>query len=117
MRIGHIRSSVMILCLAVILAASMLMPMKTQAEDVLLNARIQDVAIALDKNGKQYVRIIVNEERSLKGIAYEVGVPVLGFGGHAEKAKRLKKGDTLKAICDRKESQGRVTYFILKIVP
>lgn len=116
MRMGRIKSSVMILCLAAILAASMLMPLKAQAEDVLLNARIQDVAIALDKNGKQYVRIIVNEERSLKGIAYEVGVPVLGFGSHAEKARSLKKGDTLKAVCDRKESQGRVTYFILKLV-
>jgi len=114
MRMGHIKSSVMILCLAVILV--MFLPAIAPAEDVLLNARIQDVAIALDKNGKQYVRIIVNEERSLKGIAYEVGVPVLGFGGHAEKARSLKKGDTLKAVCDRKESQGRITYFILKLV-
>jgi hypothetical protein len=112
---GRIKSSVMIFCLAAILA--MFLPATAPAEDVLLNARIQDVAIALDKNGKQYVRIIVNEERSLKGIAYEVGVPVLGFGGHAEKARSLKKGDTLKAVCDRRESQGRVTYFILKVVP
>ena len=117
MRMRRIKSSVMILCFAVILAASMLMPVKALAEDVLLNAKIQDLSIALDKNGKQYVRIIVNEERSLKGIAYEVGVPVLGFGGHAEKAKILKKGDTLKAVCGRRESQGRVTYFILKLVP
>jgi len=114
MRMGHIKSSVMILCLAVILV--MFLPATAPAEDVLLNARIQDVAIALDKNGKQYVRIIVNEERSLKGIAYEVGVPVLGFGSHVEKARSLKKGDTLKAVCDRKESQGRITYFILKLV-
>lgn len=114
MSIRRIKSSVMILCLAAILV--MFLPATAPAEDVLLNARIQDVAIALDKNGKQYVRIIVNEERSLKGIAYEVGVPVLGFGSHAEKARSLKKGDTLKAVCDRKESQGKVTYFILKLV-
>jgi len=115
MSMRRIKSSVMILFLAAILA--IFLPVTASAEDVLLNARIQDVAIALDKNGKQYVRIIVNEERSLKGIAYDVGVPVLGFGSHVEKARSLKKGDTLKAVCDRKESQGRVTYFILKIVP
>jgi len=87
------------------------------AQDVLLTAKIQDVVLALDKNGRQYVRIIVNEERTLKGIAYEVGVPVMAFGSHVEKAKTLKKGETLKAICDRRESQGRVSYTILKIVP
>jgi len=93
-----------------------LSPVVASAQDVLIHAKIQDVAIAMDKNGRQYVRVIVNEERSLQGISYEVGVPVMAFGPQVEKAKALRKGDILKAICDRRESQGKVSYTILKIV-
>ncbi|MBW2000842.1 MAG: hypothetical protein JRJ29_23135 [Deltaproteobacteria bacterium] len=84
--------------------------------DVLLNAKIQDVVIAMDKNGKQYVRVIVNEQRTLQGISYEVGVPVMAFGSHVKEAKSLTKGQTLKAVCDRHEVKGKVSYTILKIV-
>jgi hypothetical protein len=103
-----------IICL---LFMSVAIPGKVLAEDMLLTAKIQDVVLALDRNGRQYVRVIVNEERTLKGIAYEVGVPVMAFGPQVEKAKTLRKGEILKAICDRRESQGRVSYTILKIVP
>ncbi|MBW2026576.1 MAG: hypothetical protein JRI90_14585 [Deltaproteobacteria bacterium] len=81
-----------------------LSPVVASAQDVLIHAKIQDV------------RVIVNEERSLQGISYEVGVPVMAFGPQVEKAKALRKGDILKAICDRRESQGKVSYTILKIV-
>jgi len=91
-------------------------PASPSRRDVLLTAKVQDVAIALDKNGNQYVRVIVNEERSLQGISYEVGVPVMAFGTHVKEAKGLKKGTILKAICDRREVQGKVSYTILKIV-
>ena len=93
-----------------------LIPTMAFAQDVLLNAKVQDVAIALDKNGKQYVRVIVNEQRTLQGISYEVGVPVMAFGSHVKEAKGLKKGQTLKAICERHEAKGKVSYTILKIV-
>ena len=93
-----------------------LIPTMAFAQDVLLNAKVQDVAIALDKNGKQYVRVIVNEKRTLQGISYEVGVPVMAFGSHVKEAKSLTKGQTLKAICDRHEVKGKVSYTILKIV-
>ena len=69
-----------------------------------------------DRNGKQYVRVIVNEKRTLQGISYEVGVPVMAFGSHVEQAKGLSKGDILKAICDRHEVKGKASYTILKIV-
>jgi len=91
-------------------------PASPSGRDVLLNAKVQDVAIALDKNGKQYVRVIVNEKRTLQGISYEVGVPVMAFGSHVEQAKGLSKGDILKAICDRHEVKGKASYTILKIV-
>jgi len=94
----------------------MFLPGLASAQDVLLNAKIQDVVTALDKNGNEYVRVIVNEERTLQGISYEVGVPVMAFAPQVEKAKGLRKGTILKAICDRREAQGKVSYTILKIV-
>jgi hypothetical protein len=93
-----------------------LLPCAAFAEDVLLTAKIQNVTLARSKNGKQYVRAIINEERTLQGIAYEAGVAVFAFGNHVEKAKTLKSGQTLKAICDRRESKDGVSYIILKIV-
>jgi len=87
------------------------------AEDVLLNAKIQDVVQAMDKNRRPYVRVIINEEKTLQGVSYEVGVPVMAFGSQVEKAKALKKGDILKAICGKKDNDGKTSYTLLKIVP
>jgi len=86
------------------------------AQDVLLKAKIQDVTLALDKNGSRYVRVIVTEKRSLQGIQYEAQVPVMAFGSHVERAMSLKKGQILTAICDKRNFKGKVSYTILKIV-
>ena len=94
----------------------LLLPVYAFSQDMLLTAKIEDVAVALDKNGKQYVRLIVNEKRTLEGIAYEVGVPVMAFGSQVKEAKTLKKGEILKAICDKREKDGRTSYIILKII-
>ncbi len=87
------------------------------AEDMVLTGKIQDVVQAVDKNQKPYVRVIVTAEKTLHGISYEVGVPVMAFGNQVEKARALKKGDTLKAVCDKRETEGRTSYTLLKIVP
>ena len=116
MRKANIEITMTMLCIIGALILSAGISETALAEDLFLTARIQDVVLALDKNGKQYVRVIVNEERTLKGITYEVGVPIMAFGSHVQKAKTLQKGETLKAICDRRESQGRVSYTILKII-
>ena len=94
----------------------MFLPGLASAQDVLLNAKIQDVVTALDKNGNEYVRVIVNEERTLQGISYNVGVPVMAFGPQVEKAKGLKTGSVLKAICDKREVRGKVSYTVLKLI-
>jgi len=94
-----------------------LMPISATGQDVVLTAEIREVVLALDRNGRQYVRVIVSEERTLNGIAYQVGVPVMAFGRQVEKAKILKKGQILKAICKKREFHGEVSYTILTIVP
>ena len=87
------------------------------AEDMILTAKIEDVVQAVDKNQRPYVRVIVTEQKTLQGISYEVGLPVMAFGSQVERAKTLKKGDTLKAVCDKREANGKTSYTLLKVVP
>jgi len=87
------------------------------AADVVVNSKIQSVSTAIDKNGQEYVRVIVNETRKLQGVEYDVGVAVMAFRSHVAAAKQLKAGDTLKAICSEREYKGRTSYTILKLLP
>ena len=86
------------------------------AGDVLLNTTVQSTVVGFDKNGEQYVRLIIQEQRTLQGISYEVGVPVMAFRENLQMAKAKKKGDTLKAIVQSREFQGRKSYTIVKII-
>ena len=94
----------------------LLIPLFVQAADIVIDAKIDSATTAIDKNGNEYVRFIVNETRTIQGVSYEVGVAVLAFGGVVKAAKSLKDGDTLKAICSQREFQGRKSYTILKLL-
>ena len=85
--------------------------------DVLIDTKIQDKVVAVDKNGNTYVRFIINETRKLQGVGYDVGVAVMAFSAHVEAANKLEAGDSLKAICSSREYQGRKSYTILKLLP
>ena len=87
------------------------------AEDVLIDKPIQKIENALDKNGNPYVRIIVNEMRTLNGVEYEVGVAVMAFSSTVSAVKSLKEGDTLKAICASRLYKENRSYTILKVLP
>ena len=87
------------------------------AEDVLIDKKVQSITTALDKNGNEYVRIIVNEVRKLNGVEYEVGVAVMAFSSTVSAVKSLKEGDTLKAICASRLYKENKSYTILKVVP
>jgi len=97
-----------VIAMVCMLSVSLVAP--ALAVDKILNDKIQSATVAIDKNGNQYVRLIVNEERKLQGVAYEVGVPVMVFGELAEKAKGLKAGDTIKAIVASRMYQGNTSY-------
>lgn len=82
------------------------------AADKIINNKIASATVAIDKNGNQYVRLIINESRKIQGVSYEVGVPVMAFGQLAQKAKTLKAGDTLKAVVASREYRGNTSYTI-----
>jgi hypothetical protein len=94
----------------------LLIPIFVQASDVVINAKIDSVTAAVDKNGNDYIRFIVNETRTIQGVNYEVGVAVMAFGGVVKAARSLKDGDILKAICSQREYKGKKSYTILKLL-
>lgn len=99
--------------LAIILAFSFSV---AQAAEVLIDSKITDVKTKMDKNGRQFVRAIVQQDKSLNGNDYQVGTPVMFFGDLVLEAKNLKKGQNLKAICSTREYQGRTSYTVLKVL-
>ena len=80
------------------------------AVDKMIDTKIDSVVTALDKNGQSYVRLIVNENRTIQGTKYQVTIPVMVFGNDVAKAGKLKAGDNLKGIVAENEYQGRTSY-------
>jgi len=81
--------------------------------DKVLDAKISDMVIRLDKNQNEYVRFIIQESRTTQGVSYTVGVPVMAFGSTVTQAKTLNTGDNLKCVAMEREYQGRKSYTIL----
>jgi len=89
----------------------------SMAADKVLTAKIQSVTQAVDRNGAPYTRVIVAEQRSLNGVAYEAGIPAMAFGHVAKDAAGLKEGGTIKAIVSEREFNGRTSYTIMAVLP
>ena len=87
-------------------------PAVAMAADKILNTKITSATTAIDRNGAQYVRLLVSEQRNLKGVKYQVEVPVMVFGAMVAKAKGLKAGDKIKAVVASREYQGRTSYTV-----
>ena len=89
------------------------------AAETELRTTIDSVTVALDKNQRQYVRLIISEQRtSVSGIPYTKTLPVMVFGeALVETAKGLKKGDALNAIAELNDYKGRESYNVLAFIP
>ena len=96
-----------------ILIALLVFATAAQAADQMLNATVSDVVVANDRNGAEYVRLIINEPRELDGVAYVSSVAVMCFRETANFAKTLKKGDKIRAIISPNEYQGRTSYRLI----
>jgi len=86
------------------------------AQDVLLDTEISQAVTKLDKNGVEYTRFIIQEERDLNGIKYKTDVVVMAFGTTVEKAKTYAAGDNLRAIAGTNEWKGSLNYNIKAFV-
>jgi len=113
MRKSTLRSSIV----AVIVAVSFLMvPVLATAADKLIQTKVQDVVKKLDKNGNPYVRIMINEKRSLNGVEYEASVMMMAFNETAAMAEALQKGQEIKAIVAENDFRGNKSYVLRAIV-
>jgi hypothetical protein len=102
--------------LVIVLVFAMIIPTVVMAEDVVLNAEIDSVTVALDKNGNEYVRVIISEPRTLNGTEYETTVAVMFFGETVSEAKLLKEGETLNLIANKREYRGSPSYTAIKLL-
>lgn len=89
----------------------------TAAEKMLQNVDIQTMTTANDKNGREYIRLIVEDQRELNGLKYTVGTPVMVFGNLVDEYKtKLTKAKKLSAIVSQNEWQGRTSYVLIKML-
>ena len=86
------------------------------AADQMLDTTVSDTVKRLDKNGNEYVRVIIDEAKELNGVSYTASTAVMFFGPLVQEAKNLKKGDALKVIASSSEYQGRTSYTAVAFV-
>jgi len=106
----------LVIVFAMVMALFCGMTINALAADKIISAQISQATTAIDKNGNEYVRFIVPEERSLQGVKYTQGVPVMIFGESVAKAKTFKVGDSFRAIVSTKEYKGNLSYRLIAFI-
>lgn len=97
-----------IFILTMIAVAGIISP--ASAADTIKDIQISSTHTAIDKNGNEYVRLIIQEPRELNGFKYNADVVVMAFGTAVARAKQLKAGDTIKAVLAENMYQGKKNY-------
>jgi hypothetical protein len=112
------KQSLKIMGLAILAACALFIGIvgTATAADKMLDTTITSVTVAKDKNGAEYVRAIVADPRSLNGINYDSGAPIMFFGPTASIGKTLKAGDKIKVIVSERQFNGNTSYTALKLV-
>lgn len=114
MKHTKIVSTVCISLFAIMVMASI--PANSWAKDFVLEAEISDVTVATDKNGNEYVRMIILEPKTLNGVNYNAEIVTTVFGDKVTEAQAYKPGDTVKAIAKSSKFQGRTYYQVLQFI-
>ena len=86
------------------------------AADKKLTAQISSVVESVTKTGAPYVRAIMLQEKSLDGVSYESGIPLMFFGDLYDAGKQLKAGDTVTVIARERNYNGNPSLTVLKLV-
>jgi len=88
-----------------------------QAEDRILKTSVDSATVAVDKNGAEYVRFIITEQRTLNGVEYSKSLPAMAFGEQVAAAKALSAGSQLHAVVNyRKLPDGRESYTVISFI-
>jgi hypothetical protein len=99
-----------------LMAAVIMFTSVAMAAEVTLQGTVDSTVVAKTKADKEYVRLIVNESKELNGMKFNKQSVVMAFDpAIVAKAKSLKAGDPIKAVCSSKEYNGRTSYQILAL--
>jgi hypothetical protein len=83
------------------------------ATEQLLTFKAESVSVLKDKNGAEYVRIIMSETKSSNGITYKSSAPINAYRELVADAMKIKPGDTVTCMADKNEYQGKTFYRVL----
>jgi len=83
------------------------------ATEQLLTFKAESVTVLKDKNGADYVRIIMSESKTSNGITYKSSAPINAYREMVSDAMKIKPGDTVTCMADKNEYQGKTFYRVL----
>jgi len=106
-----------VLAFALVMLLNLAIVSQAAAEDKLLEAVAKQVVVKIDKNGNHFMRVIIEEERTIKGIKYTATVPVNFFGDLYDQAeKTITKGQSFKVIANKRFYKDNPYYTVLAII-
>jgi len=105
-----------VLLIAVLIVGLMSITGLASAKDLMLESEITSISIQPDKNGNDYGRIFIQEDRELNGVGYKASVAVMCFGDTVEAAKTYSKGDSFKAVVSTNQYKGRLNYNVIQFI-
>lgn len=71
------------------------------------------VTVLKDKNGNEYVRMLISEKKNSSGISYTQSTTVNAYRELVPAASKIKPGSEVTAIVEKREYQGRTYYTLL----
>jgi hypothetical protein len=77
-----------------------------------LTFKPESVTVLKDKNGNEYVRMLVSEKKTQSGVSYSQSTTINAYRDLVPAASKIKPGQEVTAIVEKREYQGR-TYFTL----
>jgi hypothetical protein len=85
------------------------------AADEIITSKIYRIDKKTDKDGKEYIRAVVKEPRTLNGIRYEASVLLMAFDTQDQLAD-VSVGDELKMVVSSTTYNGRKNYTLIQVI-
>jgi len=105
-------SKIFVVTVVLTLILSLAVSIAIAGDVVIKDQTIIKASTRIDKNGSEYVQLIVNEDRSLAGVTYSAGVAVMAFGDNVTTAKTFKEGDKVSCIAAARDFNGNISYTV-----
>lgn len=78
--------------------------------DKLIVTKVDQVTVKLDKNGNEYTKFLITEDRELDGIKYKATTNIMCFQPLSNEVKQTKAGSTIRLIVKPQTYQGNQSY-------